>query len=141
MGSSPVAVTWTSNFVPALSKEFLDIQTSIECGFTLKRLRDMTRTYNQKPHLQLFLWNNYYLCPLDFLVLHPSVNKKIVYDVTSINYIYIQFFFSSKYPLISVTLIVSASILFVIKDMEKKEYWQVFKWCPENCHRGKLQLS
>ena len=29
------------------SKEFLDIQTTIECGFTLKRVRDMTRTYNQ----------------------------------------------------------------------------------------------
>ena len=35
----------TSDFVPASSKEFLDIQATIECGFTLKRLRDMTRTY------------------------------------------------------------------------------------------------
>ena len=32
---------------PASSKEFLDIQATIECGFTLKRLRDMTRTYSQ----------------------------------------------------------------------------------------------
>ena len=31
----------------ALSKEFLDIQATIECGFTLKCVRDMTRTYNQ----------------------------------------------------------------------------------------------
>ena len=30
------------------SKEFLDIQATIECGFTLKRVRDMTRTYSQK---------------------------------------------------------------------------------------------
>ena len=28
-------------------KEFLDIQATIECGFTLKRVRDMIRTYSQ----------------------------------------------------------------------------------------------
>ena len=28
-------------------KELLDIQATIECGFTLKRIRDMTRTYSQ----------------------------------------------------------------------------------------------
>ena len=32
--------------VPASSKEFLDIQATIECGFTLKRVRDMIITYN-----------------------------------------------------------------------------------------------
>ena len=37
----------TSDFAPALSKEFLDIQITIECGFTLKLVRDMTRTYSQ----------------------------------------------------------------------------------------------
>ena len=47
LGSSPVAVTSPSDFVPASSKEFLDIQATIECGFTLKRVRDMTRTYSQ----------------------------------------------------------------------------------------------
>ena len=46
VGSSPVAVTLTSDFAPASSKEFLDIQASIECGFSLKRVRDMI-TYNQ----------------------------------------------------------------------------------------------
>ena len=46
LGSSPVAVTSPSDFTPASSKEFLDIQATIECGFTLKRVRDMTRTYN-----------------------------------------------------------------------------------------------
>ena len=45
--SSPVAVTSRSDFVPASSKEFLDIQPTIECGFTLKRVRDMIRTYSQ----------------------------------------------------------------------------------------------
>ena len=30
-----------------MSKEFLDIQANIECGFTLERVRDMIRTYSQ----------------------------------------------------------------------------------------------
>ena len=42
-----VEVTSPSDFAPALSKEFLDIQVTIECGFTLKRVHDMTRTYSQ----------------------------------------------------------------------------------------------
>ena len=33
--------------MPALTKEFLDIQTTIECGFTLKSVDDMIRTYCQ----------------------------------------------------------------------------------------------
>ena len=36
LGSSPVAVTSSLDFAPASSKEFLDIQETIECGFTLK---------------------------------------------------------------------------------------------------------
>ena len=47
LGSSPVTVTSPSDFAPASSKEFLDIQATVECGFTLKRVRDMTRTYSQ----------------------------------------------------------------------------------------------
>ena len=46
LGSSPVAVISPSDFAPASSKEFLDIQATVECGFTLKRVRDMTRTYS-----------------------------------------------------------------------------------------------
>ena len=34
-------------FVPASSKDLLDIQATIECGLNLKRVRDMTRTYSQ----------------------------------------------------------------------------------------------
>ena len=37
---------WTSDFAPAPSKEFLDIQTTIECEFSLKRVRDMIKTYS-----------------------------------------------------------------------------------------------
>ena len=33
--------------MPVLSKEFLDIQANMECRFTLKCVRDMTRTYSQ----------------------------------------------------------------------------------------------
>ena len=47
VGSSPVAVTETSDFAPVLSKEFLDIQATIECGLTLKGGCDMIRTYSQ----------------------------------------------------------------------------------------------
>ena len=41
LGSSPVAVASSSDFAPASSKEFLDIQATIDCGFTLKRVCDM----------------------------------------------------------------------------------------------------
>ena len=37
------------NVAPVLSKEFLDIQANIECGFTLKSTHDMIRTYSQMP--------------------------------------------------------------------------------------------
>ena len=33
--------------MPTLRKEFLDIQATIECGFTLKRVCDMIRRYSQ----------------------------------------------------------------------------------------------
>ena len=47
LGSSPVAVTQALDFAPACSKELLDIQATIECGFALKRVRDMARTHSQ----------------------------------------------------------------------------------------------
>ena len=47
LGSSPVAATQTSDFAPASSKEFFDIQATIECGFTLKGICDMIRRYSQ----------------------------------------------------------------------------------------------
>ena len=48
LGLSPVAVTSPSDFAPASRKEFFYIQATIECGFTLKRVRHMTRTYSQR---------------------------------------------------------------------------------------------
>ena len=32
---------------PVKSKDFLDIQATIECGFNLKHMRDMIRTYSR----------------------------------------------------------------------------------------------
>ena len=40
----------TSDFAPALSKEFLDIQATINFAFILKCVPDMTRTYSQMYH-------------------------------------------------------------------------------------------
>ena len=37
----------TSDIAPVSSKKFLDIQATIECGFTLKCVRDMIRNYSQ----------------------------------------------------------------------------------------------
>ena len=45
VGSSPVAVTQTLDMATVSSKKFLDIQGIIEYGFTLKRVRDMIKTY------------------------------------------------------------------------------------------------
>ena len=33
--------------MPASSKKLFDIQATIECGFTLKGIRDMSTTYSQ----------------------------------------------------------------------------------------------
>ena len=57
VGSNPVAVTSPSDFAPASSKEFLDIQATTECGFTLKRVRDMIKTYSQKTRGSDFIFN------------------------------------------------------------------------------------
>ena len=57
LGSSPVTVIAPSYFAPASSKEFLDIQATVECGFTLKRVRDMTRTYTHFICFTIFISN------------------------------------------------------------------------------------
>ena len=41
-------VSKTSDIVPVSSKEFLDIQATIECGFTLKRGCDMITAYSKR---------------------------------------------------------------------------------------------
>ena len=44
VGLNLVAVTETPDIAPVSSKEFLDIQATIRCRFTLKHARDMIRT-------------------------------------------------------------------------------------------------
>ena len=46
VGSSPVGATKTSDIVPFSIIDFLDIQVTIEFGFTLKGIRDMIRTHS-----------------------------------------------------------------------------------------------
>ena len=75
VGSTPVAVTETSYFAPVSSKEFLAIQATIECGFILKRVRNMIRIYTQiwlfaGPN-QLFL-TFFKICLLGFLEIIPN---------------------------------------------------------------------
>ena len=48
VGSRPFAVTKTSDFAPALSKELLDIQATIDSGFTLKRIHDTIITKSRE---------------------------------------------------------------------------------------------
>ena len=50
--------------MPALSKEFLDIQATIDYGFTLKYVRDMIRTYSQ---VALLFWLNVRFFMLGFM--------------------------------------------------------------------------
>ena len=48
VGLNPVEFTLkNSDFAPVSVNEFVDIQTTIECGFTLKRIRGMIRTYSK----------------------------------------------------------------------------------------------
>ena len=46
-GSTPLAVASLSDFALASGKELPNIQTTIERGFTLKRVCDITRTYSE----------------------------------------------------------------------------------------------
>ena len=43
----PLLSLKTSDIAPVSSKQFLDTQATIECRFTLKRVRGMIRTYSQ----------------------------------------------------------------------------------------------
>ena len=54
------------------SKEFLDIQATIECGFFLKRVRDMTRTYSYN----LYIINSKLGWIISGRVLSTSGNEK-----------------------------------------------------------------
>ena len=61
-----IGVTEITDFAPVSSNEMLNIQTTVNCGFSLKFVRDTTKTYSQMhckdkySHLIsiiLFLWS------------------------------------------------------------------------------------
>ena len=54
----------TSDFAPASTKDFLDIQATIECGFTLKHLHDMTKTYSQMHHTDKYSQHSSIIWPV-----------------------------------------------------------------------------
>ena len=64
LASIPVAVTSLSDFAAASSNEVLDIQTTIECGFTLKRVPDMTRTYSLMHRTDKYLEHTLIIWPV-----------------------------------------------------------------------------
>ena len=55
VGSTQVAVTKTVDFAPVCSKEFLDIQATVECGFTRKHVGDMVKAYSQMQRTDKYL--------------------------------------------------------------------------------------
>ena len=62
--------------MPASSKEYLDIQATIECGCTLKSVCDMTKTYSHVMFCLNSLSANALLCKsLDLLNVISSADK------------------------------------------------------------------
>ena len=64
LGSIHVAVTAASDFVPPSSKEFREIQAAIECWFSLKRVRFMTRRYSLMHHTDRYSKNSWIIWPV-----------------------------------------------------------------------------
>ena len=62
--------------MPILSKEFVDIQANIECGFSLKRVRDMIRTYNQIHKITLSLNDDKRMQSVDSIKTYPYGTSK-----------------------------------------------------------------
>ena len=68
--------------MPASSKKFLDIQATKECGFTLKPVRDMTRTYSLS-NLCL-ICQSYKICLIPHSFFQPTICTLIVVDVSHV---------------------------------------------------------
>ena len=64
VGSSPVAVASPSDFASASGKEFLHIPATKEYGFTLKHVRDMTRTCSQMHRIDKYSEHSTIICPV-----------------------------------------------------------------------------
>ena len=64
VGLSHVAVTKTLDIVPDSDKEFLDIRTTIEYGFTLKRVRKMIREFSQMHRIDKYSQHSSMIWPV-----------------------------------------------------------------------------
>ena len=95
MAGSPVAVTSFSEFPPVLGKKFLDIQVTIECGFTLKCVRDMTRMYSQMHRREkysahsLIIW---WVGPNDWVLVYEVVGSWFESSCSHLNFILRSYF-------------------------------------------------
>ena len=82
MGLSPGAVTSTFDIAPVSSKEFLDILATTECGFTLKHICDMIRTYSEMHHTDKYSWHTLIMWPIwlsgwfntQFYIIHSQIS-------------------------------------------------------------------
>ena len=74
VGSNPVDVTETSDVVSVSSKEFLNTEATIERRSTLKCVRDMIITYNNKNFRQVSFYRT-----------HHGENKVLPSSVTGKN--------------------------------------------------------
>ena len=125
MGSSPVAVTWTSDFAPASSKEFLEIQATIESGFTLRRVRDMTRTYSQMHRTNKYSKQNSIIWPVwpnGWVAKWLSVRLRA-------KWFWVRVQLQSLMPFISLSLVASISTLLIFTSVSKKS-WSSFLFFP-----------
>ena len=107
MGSSSVAVTQTSDFTPVQSKEFLAIQATRECGFTLKRVRDMIRTYSYNISSSFCheIANSLFAKKITEVILKIYFNQycgpELTYDFFfSLNFLFIYFIISSLFQFV-----------------------------------------
>ena len=78
-------------FLACFEQKFLDIQATKECGFTLKPVRDMTRTYSLS-NLCL-ICQSYKICLIPQSFFQPTICTLIVVDVSHVT----CFFFPSGF--------------------------------------------
>ena len=62
--SNPVAATQTSDIETVSSKEFLYIQATIECKFTLKHLNDIITTYSPIRNTDMYSQHSSIILPV-----------------------------------------------------------------------------
>ena len=85
--------------------EFFDIQAPIEWGFTLKRIRDIIRTYNQYWKFHCYHIHYHFHGNIFTLILHWIHRKTlIIFNVSWRSYIFNAWGFFSRSPWLVVTL-------------------------------------